>query len=97
MEMFRKDQNLIDALLPELTGEEAPATFGHNKWVPVHKALRYMVLREFTDRRSPHRLPGVDGPGEGGLRGRDAQQQGIARLGPRRWASRRKKRSRASA
>lgn len=27
---------------------EAPATFGHNKWVPVHKALRYMVLREFT-------------------------------------------------
>src|SRR5438128_12648700 len=48
MEMFRKDQNLIDALLPELTGEEAPATFGHNKWVPIHKALRYMVLREFT-------------------------------------------------
>jgi hypothetical protein len=48
MEMFRKDQNLIDALLPELTGEEAPATFGHNKWVPVHRALRYMVLREFT-------------------------------------------------
>ena len=35
-------------LLPELTGEEAPATFGHNKWVPVHRALRYMVLREFT-------------------------------------------------
>ncbi|MBI2806633.1 MAG: DEAD/DEAH box helicase [Planctomycetes bacterium] len=48
MDLFRKDQNLIDALLPELTGEEAPATFGHNKWVPVHKALRYMVLREFT-------------------------------------------------
>ena len=48
MEMFRKDQNLIDTLLPELTGEEAPAIFGHNKWVPVHKALRYMVLREFT-------------------------------------------------
>lgn len=48
MEMFRKDQNLIDTLLPELTGEEAPATFGHNKWVPVHRALRYMVLREFT-------------------------------------------------
>ncbi|MCY2995079.1 MAG: DEAD/DEAH box helicase [Planctomycetota bacterium] len=48
METFRKDANLIDALLPELTGEEAPATFGHNKWVPVHKALRYMVLREFT-------------------------------------------------
>ena len=46
--MFRKDQNLIDTLLPELTGEEAPAVFGHNKWVPVHKALRYMVLREFT-------------------------------------------------
>src|SRR5262249_15448257 len=48
MEVFRKDDTLIDALLPELTGEEAPATFGHNKWVPVHKALRYMVLREFT-------------------------------------------------
>ena len=48
MEIFRKDQNLIDILLPELTGEEAPATFGHNKWVPVHRALRYMVLREFT-------------------------------------------------
>jgi hypothetical protein len=46
--LFRKDQNLIDALLPELTGEEAPAMFGHNKWVSVHKALRYMVLREFT-------------------------------------------------
>ena len=27
MEIFRKDQNLIDTLLPELTGEEAPATF----------------------------------------------------------------------
>ena len=48
MELFRKDQSLIDALLPELTGEEAAATFGHNRWVPVHKALRYMVLREFT-------------------------------------------------
>ena len=48
MEVFRKDQNLIDTLLPELTGEEAPAIFGHNKWVPVYKALRYMVLREFT-------------------------------------------------
>ena len=34
--------------MPELTGEEAAATFGHNRWVPVHKALRYMVLREFT-------------------------------------------------
>jgi ATP-dependent helicase YprA (DUF1998 family) len=48
MEWFRKDQSLIDALLPELSTEEAPATFGHNKWVPVHKSLRYMVLREFT-------------------------------------------------
>ncbi len=48
MELFRRDQGLIDALLPELTGEEAEATFGHNRWVPVHKALRYMVLREFT-------------------------------------------------
>ena len=48
MEIFRKDQNLIDTLLPELTGEDASAIFGHNKWVSVHKALRYMVLREFT-------------------------------------------------
>ena len=48
MELFRKDQGLIDALLPELTGDEAAATFGQNRWVPVLKALRYMVLREFT-------------------------------------------------
>jgi hypothetical protein len=48
MEMFRKDQSLIDTLLPELQGEEAPVFFGHNKWVPVYKSLRYMVLREFT-------------------------------------------------
>jgi ATP-dependent helicase YprA (DUF1998 family) len=48
MEMFRKDQSLIDSLLPELQGEEAPVFFGHNKWVPVYKSLRYMVLREFT-------------------------------------------------
>ena len=48
MELFRKDQSLIDALLPELTGDEAAATFGQNRWVPVLKALRYMVLREFT-------------------------------------------------
>ena len=48
MELFRKDKSLIEALLPELTGEEAAATFGQNPWVPVHKALRYMVLREFT-------------------------------------------------
>ncbi len=48
MEVFRKDQGLIDALLPELSGEDAPAIFGHNRLVPVHKALRFMVLREFT-------------------------------------------------
>jgi len=48
MEVFRKDQNLVETLLPELTGDEAPAVFGHQKWVPVFKALRYMVLREFT-------------------------------------------------
>ena len=48
MEMFRKEPGLIDALLPELTGDEAAATFGQNRWVPVLKALRYMVLREFT-------------------------------------------------
>lgn len=48
MEFFRRDRNLIDTLLPEITGEEAEATFGHNIWVTVHRALRYMVLREFT-------------------------------------------------
>ncbi len=48
MEAFRRDRNLIDVLLPELTGEEAEATFGHNILVAVHRALRYMVLREFT-------------------------------------------------
>jgi DEAD/DEAH box helicase/Helicase conserved C-terminal domain/Domain of unknown function (DUF1998) len=47
-EVFRKDQSLIDALLPELTGEDASAIFGHKTIVSVHKALRYMVLREFT-------------------------------------------------
>jgi len=48
MDRFRKDQSQIDTLLPELQGEEAPVFFGHNKWVPVYKSLRYMVLREFT-------------------------------------------------
>ncbi|MCY2926090.1 MAG: hypothetical protein NT031_11730, partial [Planctomycetota bacterium] len=47
-EAFRKDRKLVDALLPELTSEEAEATFGHNVLVAVHRALRYMVLREFT-------------------------------------------------
>lgn len=48
---FRKDTGLLDALLPELTAEEAPTTFNftqHTKWVAVRTALRYMVLREFT-------------------------------------------------
>ena len=96
MEMFRKDQNLIDALLPELTGEEAPATFGHNKWVPVHRALRYMVLREFTT--GVRRTDCLESMGlaQSRLRGPDAAEQGLARLGPRRWAFRRKKRSKAS-
>jgi ATP-dependent helicase YprA (DUF1998 family) len=48
MEIFRRDRGLIDSLLPELTGEEAEATFGHNIWIAVHRALQYMVLREFT-------------------------------------------------
>ena len=88
MEMFRKDQNLIDTLLPELTGEEAPAVFGHNKWVPVHKALRYMVLREFTtgvrrtDCLESMGLARVD------YEGVDAREQGPASTGPRCWASR---------
>src|SRR5437764_15353253 len=38
MEVFRKDQTLIDTLLPELSGEEAAAIFGHNKWVRLHRA-----------------------------------------------------------
>jgi ATP-dependent helicase YprA (DUF1998 family) len=48
MQEFRKESKLVESLLPELTGEEAVAVFGSNKWVPVHKALRYMVLREFS-------------------------------------------------
>ena len=48
MDLFHKDHSLIETLLPELSGEEIPALFGHNKWVPVYKALRYMVFREFT-------------------------------------------------
>ncbi len=46
--VFRKDPSLIETLLPELQGEEAPVFFGHDRWVPVYKSLRYMVLREFT-------------------------------------------------
>ena len=81
MELFRKDQNLIDTLLPELTGEEAPAVFGHNKWVPVHKALRYMVLREFTT--GVRRTDCLESMGlaEGRLRGRRPAEQGPAGLG----------------
>jgi len=48
MDMFRKEKHLTETLLPELTGEEARAMFGSNEWVAVHRALRYMVLREFT-------------------------------------------------
>lgn len=48
MEMFRKDRNLIETLLPELTGEEAESRFGHDVWVLLHRVLRYMVLREFS-------------------------------------------------
>ena len=48
---FKKETGLVEALLPELSTEEAPTVFNytnHTKWVPVRKALRYMVLREFT-------------------------------------------------
>ena len=48
MSEFRKEHRLVDSLLPELTGEDAAAIFGSNRWVSVHKALRYMVLREFS-------------------------------------------------
>ena len=88
MEQFRKDQNLIDTLLPELTGEEAPAVFGHNKWVPVYKALRYMVLREFTT--GVRRTDCLESMGlvAGHLRGRDARAARACVSGPRRWGSR---------
>ena len=81
MEIFRKDQNLIDTLLPELTGEEAPATFGHNKWVPVHRALRYMVLREFTT--GVRRTDCLESMGLAKVvyEGLTPEQQGLAGLG----------------
>lgn len=48
-QIFRKDRNLIESLLPELTGEESEAVFlAANLGVRTHKALKYMVLREFT-------------------------------------------------
>jgi hypothetical protein len=64
MELFRKDQNLIDALLPELTGEESPATFGHNKWVPVHKALRHAGMAGAVLSRSVQCKEGDEGDEE---------------------------------
>jgi len=48
MERFRTDRSLVEVLLPELTGEEAEAVFGTNVLAATHRALRYMVLREFT-------------------------------------------------
>ena len=47
-ELFRRDRNLIDTLLPELTGEYARDRFGSDIWISVSRSLRYMVLREFT-------------------------------------------------
>lgn len=47
VEVFRKEPNLIESLLSELTGDDSPFAY-HDKWVPVRRALRYMVLREFT-------------------------------------------------
>src|SRR5262249_10555525 len=38
-EVFQKDERLIDALLPELTGDDSPFQH-HNKIVPVRIALR---------------------------------------------------------
>ena len=86
MELFRKDQSLIDALLPELTGEEAAATFGHNRWVPVHKALRYMVLREFTT--GVRRTDCLESMGLARVvyAGLSAGKQRRSRNLPRRWA-----------
>ncbi len=48
VELFRRDRSLIDTLLPELTGEYARDRFGSDLWLSVSRALRYMVLREFT-------------------------------------------------
>ena len=47
MEMFRKEQNLIDALLPELTRRDAPSSDRLTSGCPSTTA-RFMVLREFT-------------------------------------------------
>jgi len=48
MAQFRKDKSLVETLLPELTGEDAVAVFGHDLRKSTGRALRYMVLREFT-------------------------------------------------
>lgn len=48
MEQFRKDKRLVETLLPELTSEDAVAIFGHDLLKSTGRALRYMVLREFT-------------------------------------------------
>ncbi len=46
---FKKEgQFLIQVLLPELVEQDAAAVFGHDPWKRVYRALRYLVLREFT-------------------------------------------------
>jgi RAD3-like DEAD/DEAH box helicase/helicase-like protein/uncharacterized protein DUF1998 len=47
-ERFRRERSLIDVLLPELAEEYAAQRFGSNLMVNVHKALGFMVMREFS-------------------------------------------------
>jgi hypothetical protein len=59
MQEFRKEPRLVDSLLPELTGEDAAAIFGSNKWVPVHGRAG------IQHGRAAHGLSGSDGVGTG--------------------------------
>ena len=45
---FKQDRRLVETLLPELSDEEARSIFRQKEEVIVYRALRYMVLREFT-------------------------------------------------
>ncbi|MFB3788874.1 MAG: DEAD/DEAH box helicase [bacterium] len=63
-ERFRNEKQLIPVLLPELTGEDS-SPLGPNRMKNVHRALRYLVIREFST----------------GLRRRDClESMGLARI-----------------
>ncbi|HLX62324.1 MAG TPA: DEAD/DEAH box helicase [Planctomycetota bacterium] len=49
MAEFKKNKRLVEVLLPELTEEHAGATLGSDRAKNIYTALRYMVLREFTN------------------------------------------------